>query len=175
MGGVCFDIDPPCPSAAGRLAPGTRVRIDDAGPMTGSMTAPWATREPPTKSVIPPARSGVSNLARTPPRGCAYTVDASRCAASWRNPMFFEVTTFAGTIEFFGSSSQLDAQSGNGPAAEAVLFGPFGIAVTPSGAVYVTEVLFNGIRKIEGGVVSTLTSRKEGNLDGPLATALFPR
>ena len=87
--------------------------------------------------------------------------------------MFFEIETLAGTIDFSGSSADLDETSGNGPAAEATLFVPFSIAVTPSGTVYVTETLFNGIRKIENGVVSTLTSRKQGSTDGPLSEALF--
>jgi DNA-binding beta-propeller fold protein YncE len=39
--------------------------------------------------------------------------------------------------------------------------------------VYVTETPSNGIRKIEGGIVSTLASRADGNADGPLSTALF--
>src|SRR5437763_1850310 len=88
--------------------------------------------------------------------------------------MFFDVETLAGKGgDFFGSSADLDANSGIGPAAEAILFNPFGIAVTPSGEFYVTETLFNAIRKIENGVVSTLTSRKEGSTDGPLPDALF--
>jgi DNA-binding beta-propeller fold protein YncE len=88
--------------------------------------------------------------------------------------MFFDVETLAGvTDDFVGSSADLDANSGNGPAAQATLFGPFGITVTPSGAVYVTEPFFNGIRKIENGVVSTLASRTQGSTDGPLSEALF--
>jgi DNA-binding beta-propeller fold protein YncE len=87
--------------------------------------------------------------------------------------MFFDVETFAGTIDFVGTSSDVEANPGNGPAAEAILFLPFGIAVTPSGVVYVTEPLFNGIRKIENGVVSTLASRTDGSVDGPLSQALF--
>jgi DNA-binding beta-propeller fold protein YncE len=87
--------------------------------------------------------------------------------------MHFEIETFAGTFEFSGSSADIEANPGNGPVAEAVLFLPFGIAVTPSGVVYVTEPFFNGIRKIENGIVSTLTSRTEGSVDGPLSQALF--
>jgi DNA-binding beta-propeller fold protein YncE len=90
-----------------------------------------------------------------------------------KNQMFFEIETFAGTIEFIGNSKDIEADPGDGPVAEAVLFLPFGIAVTPSGAVYVTEPLFNGIRKIENGIVSTLTSRTDGSVDGPLSQALF--
>ena len=47
------------------------------------------------------------------------------------------------------------------------------ITVSPSGVVCVAETFWNGIRKIEGGIVSTLASRKDGNVDGPLSTALF--
>jgi DNA-binding beta-propeller fold protein YncE len=87
--------------------------------------------------------------------------------------MFFNVETFAGTIDFVGNSLDIEKNPGDGPAAQATLFVPFGLTITPSGVVYVTEPLFNGIRKIEGGVVSTLASRKDGNADGPLSTALF--
>jgi DNA-binding beta-propeller fold protein YncE len=47
------------------------------------------------------------------------------------------------------------------------------VEIQASGAVYVTEPRANGIRKIEGGVVSTLNSRGDGTADGPVATALF--
>ena len=78
--------------------------------------------------------------------------------------MFFELETFAGT----GVQGTQD-----GPAAEAMLDTPSWIASAPTGAVYVTETFSNGIRKIENGMVSTLTSRADGNADGPLSTALF--
>ena len=87
--------------------------------------------------------------------------------------MHFEVAPFAGSIEFVGSELDIEANPGDGPAAQAVLFLPFGIAATRSGTVYVTEPLFNGIRKIEGGTVSTLATRKGGSADGPLSQASF--
>jgi DNA-binding beta-propeller fold protein YncE len=87
--------------------------------------------------------------------------------------MHFEIETFAGTDDFSGSSADIEANPGDGPVAEARLFLANQIAVTPSGAVYVTETFFNGIRKIENGIVSTLTSRTEGSVDGPLSQALF--
>jgi DNA-binding beta-propeller fold protein YncE len=87
--------------------------------------------------------------------------------------MFFEVRTFAGTIEFSGNESDIEANPGNGPADQAILFLPFGIAVTPSGVVHVTEPFFNGLRKIENGVVSTVTSRRRGAEDGPLSQSSF--
>ena len=64
--------------------------------------------------------------------------------------MFFEVETFAGT----------DAEgTDDGPVSTATFNGPNWLTVSPSGVVYVAETLHNGIRKIEGGVVSTLASR----------------
>lgn len=78
--------------------------------------------------------------------------------------MFFEVETFAGT----GADGTDD-----GPVTTATFNGPNWLAVSPSGVVYVAETFHNGIRKIEGGVVSTLASRVHGNVDGPLSTALF--
>jgi hypothetical protein len=45
--------------------------------------------------------------------------------------MFFGVETFAGTIDFFGNSLDIDANPGDGPAATAILFVPFGMAITP--------------------------------------------
>ncbi|HEY7808429.1 MAG TPA: hypothetical protein VIC34_14620, partial [Croceibacterium sp.] len=78
--------------------------------------------------------------------------------------MFFELETFAGT----GVQGTQD-----GAAAVAMLDTPSWIASVPTGAVYVTETFSNGIRKIENGMVSTLTSRADGNADGPLSTALF--
>jgi DNA-binding beta-propeller fold protein YncE len=78
--------------------------------------------------------------------------------------MFFIVETFAGA----GGVGTAD-----GPAATATFARPSAIAVAPNGVVYVAEAVFNGIRKIEEGVVSTLASRTKGYADGPLSTALF--
>ncbi len=78
--------------------------------------------------------------------------------------MFFTVSIFAGAG---------GVGTGDGPAATAQFARPFAITASPGGAVYVTEAVFNGIRKIESGIVSTLASRTNGYADGPLATALF--
>ncbi len=78
--------------------------------------------------------------------------------------MFFDVETFAGT--------GVDGAS-DGSVTEAQFHMPRAIAVTPNGTVFVAETFFNGLRKIEGGVVTTLASRDDGNIDGPLAQALF--
>jgi NHL repeat len=79
--------------------------------------------------------------------------------------MFFTVSIFAGA----GGVGTAD-----GPLATATFARPTAITVSPSGVVYVVETVFNGIRKIEAGIVSTLASRTKGYADGPLSTtALF--
>jgi DNA-binding beta-propeller fold protein YncE len=78
--------------------------------------------------------------------------------------MHFDVQTFAGTG--VGGAS-------DGPVGEAQFNFPTAITVTANGAVYVSEALLNGLRKIEGGVVTTLADRTEGNTDGALSAALF--
>ena len=60
--------------------------------------------------------------------------------------MHFDVQTLAGT----GVDGATD-----GPVAEAQFNLPRAIAVTPNGTVYVGETFFNGLRKIEDGVVTT--------------------
>jgi DNA-binding beta-propeller fold protein YncE len=78
--------------------------------------------------------------------------------------MFFTVATFAGA----GGVGTAD-----GPVGTAQFASPSAISVSPGGVVYVVEPVFNGIRKIESGIVSTLTRSKKGYADGPLGTALF--
>ncbi len=76
--------------------------------------------------------------------------------------MHFDVSVFAGA----GGVGQAD-----GPKLTATFDHPDSIAVSPSGVVYVTEFLSNGIRKIEGDTVSTPGSRNRGTADGPWQTA----
>jgi NHL repeat. len=78
--------------------------------------------------------------------------------------MFFTVSIFAGA----GGVGTAD-----GPVATATFARPTAITVSPSGIVYVVESVFNGIRKIEAGIVSTLASRTKGYQDGDLSNALF--
>jgi sugar lactone lactonase YvrE len=78
--------------------------------------------------------------------------------------MFFTVSTFAGG----GGVGTAD-----GPAETATLARPSAITIAGDGVVYVVETVFNGIRKIEADVVSTLGGRTRGYADGPLSSALF--
>jgi DNA-binding beta-propeller fold protein YncE len=75
------------------------------------------------------------------------------------------VSIFAGT----GVPGDAD-----GPAATASFNRPRTITASPSGVMYVVEgPVANRIRKIEGGVVSTLSRNPRGYADGPLSTARF--
>lgn len=62
----------------------------------------------------------------------------------------------------------------NGPALQATFNGSFGVAVDAAGNVYVADTINNVIRKISGGVVTTLAGTGvAGSTDGPGATATF--
>jgi sugar lactone lactonase YvrE len=75
------------------------------------------------------------------------------------------VTTFAGT----GAAGYM-----NGPSASAEFSSPVGVAVDASGNVYVADDGNQVIRKISGGVVSTLAGNSTfGYVDGPAASAEF--
>lgn len=74
-------------------------------------------------------------------------------------------TTIAGANNQQGST--------DGPALDARFVYPSGITVTPSGAIYVTEVAAR-VRKIASGIVSTIGRDPEpGSNDGTLETARF--
>lgn len=75
------------------------------------------------------------------------------------------VTTFAGT----GRPGY-----GDGPAALALFKGPRGVAVSPLGVVFVADTKNHAIRRIAGGVVSTLAGTTHGgSVDGPPNVAEF--
>ncbi len=62
----------------------------------------------------------------------------------------------------------------DGPASLASFNGPGGVAIDPSGNVYVTDVLNNRVRKITaGGMVSSIGSGIAAATDGPSTSAAF--
>lgn len=79
--------------------------------------------------------------------------------------MFFELDTFAGD----GIKGDID-----GPVATARFNLPGWVAAAPSGdAVFVAETFWNGLRRIQGGNVSTLGGRAQGTVDGLLPAVSF--
>lgn len=75
------------------------------------------------------------------------------------------VTTFAGT----GTAGYKDGKFN-----QAQLFGPTGMARDAAGALYIADRKNNRIRKLSGGVMSTLAGTgAQGSTDGPVAAASF--
>ena len=102
------------------------------------------------------------------------TVDANEnvYVADYGNNMIRKITP-AGVVTTLAGSAT--AGSDNGTAALATFNGPSGIAVTPSGTLYVTEWFNCDVRQISGaGVVTTLAgSGACGSDDGMGAAATF--
>jgi sugar lactone lactonase YvrE len=75
------------------------------------------------------------------------------------------VTTLAGSTS---------AGFADGPAASAKFNLPSGLVVDASGTIYIADTSNNKIRKLQGGVVSTVAGTGAfGNADGPAASAAF--
>ncbi len=54
----------------------------------------------------------------------------------------------------------------NGPAASAGLFGPSGVAVDSGGNLYIADTFNNRVRKVSGGVITTVAGNGTGALSG---------
>ncbi|NVO32359.1 NHL repeat-containing protein [Hymenobacter lapidiphilus] len=110
------------------------------------------------------------------PRGVAVDADGTLYVADTGNHCIRQVkagvvTTLAGTVH-----PALGGLHGfaDGPAAAARFSSPYGVAVDAQHNVYVADTENHRIRKISGGVVSTLAGNgKNGFADGPGATAQF--
>jgi hypothetical protein len=92
------------------------------------------------------------------------------------------ITTIAGNPSQSSTGAPMGAFGGdNGPATQAQLNQPHGVAVDSHGNVYVADSLNNRIRRISvtNGVITTIagSDEKHGQPDGPAATAVlkFPK
>lgn len=95
--------------------------------------------------------------------GNLYVLDTGNVAVRKITPAG-QVTTLAGDGQGYA----------DGPGANARFMSPLGIAVAPTGVVYVADSGNNRIRAIApDGTVSTLTGSTAGNADGPASTARF--
>ncbi len=100
----------------------------------------------------------------TDPSGTVYMVDPN----SYR---IYRVTS-AGVISVFAGSGVLGVANGTGTAAQ--FNGPHGIAIDPSGNLYVTDRGSHRIRKVTpAGVVSTFAGSSQGYAEGTGTAAAF--
>ncbi|MBO9540478.1 IPT/TIG domain-containing protein [bacterium] len=72
------------------------------------------------------------------------------------------ITTFAGGGATLGDG---------GPATSANLYQPHGLAVTPSGELLIADMWNHRIRKVSGGIISTIAGAGGGGDGGPATTA----
>lgn len=122
--------------------------------------------------------------------GCGSTVTVSTLVPTvkFTQPMGIE-TTMAGDIivgdsyqhkvwRISGGTATVIAGTGtkgftNGPALTSMIAYPSGMAIHPTGAIYITDGN-DAVRKIYGGQLSTYTGTGTGgSKDGPLSTATF--
>jgi sugar lactone lactonase YvrE len=117
------------------------------------------------------ARFNVPNGIAVDASGTLYVADSQNCRVR-KVTAAGVVTTFAGA---FSSDGDNPCGNGDGPIATAQVSGPSSVAVDSAGTVYVADTFNNTIRKISGGVVSTLAGLAgvSGANDGTGSNALF--
>ncbi|MDR3738109.1 MAG: hypothetical protein P4L40_03725 [Terracidiphilus sp.] len=86
------------------------------------------------------------------PAGNVYIADASSGNAT--NNLIWKVSS--GLITAFAGTGSWGSSGDNGPATEAELSEPYGVAVDASGNVYIADSDNNRIRRVSNGVITTI-------------------
>lgn len=188
-----LDVQAPTPASSARFNRPTGVTLDSSGKVFVAdlgnrrirvITPPQSTSgvSTPTFAVSTLAGSGISGTTNGIGTSASFqspqglTVDASGnllvTEGGGGNNLIRKITP-AGVVSTFAGTGV--ASSVDGPIASASFNGPQGIAVSPTGVVYVTEVAGNKIRTISpSGIVSTYSgSGAPGKANGPALDATY--
>ena len=86
--------------------------------------------------------------------------------------LVIQISATSGTTSLVAGSDGSSGFSGDsGPAASSHLASPSGIAVDTAGNIYIADTGNNRVRKISGGVITTVAGGGSSVIDGVLATA----
>jgi large repetitive protein len=75
-----------------------------------------------------------------------------------------------GLIGTYAGTGSAGYSGDGGPATSAMLYGPFGLAVDSNGNLFIADLTYSRIRKVSGGIITTVAGGGTGG-DGGLATA----
>jgi uncharacterized protein (TIGR03437 family) len=99
------------------------------------------------------------------PRGIAVDKSGNLYIADWANNRIRMVTASTGVISTIAGSNTTGFSGDGGPASQATISGPFGMAVDSSGNLYFTDG--SAIRKISlSGIITTVVGSKQGGFAG---------
>ncbi len=104
------------------------------------------------------------------PRGVVTDTAGNLYVAEWDGNRVLKVTP-SGTITPFAGNGTLGSCGDNGPAANACLTNPSGLAIDAAGALYIVETNGERVRKVSGGVITTVAGKGTAGFSGDLGPA----
>lgn len=104
------------------------------------------------------------------PRGVVTDAAGNLYVAEWNGNRVLKVTP-GGTITPFAGNGTLGSCGDNGPATNACLNSPTGLAIDAAGALYIVETNGERVRKVSGGVITTVAGRGTAGFSGDLGPA----
>ena len=151
------------PATSAQLSGPWGVVVDSAGNLYLADTANNRIRKV-SNGVITPVTAAVNS-----PSGIAVDSAGNLYIADTRNNRILEVSNGVITTVAGGGSSLGD----NGPATSAQLANPQGVAVDSAGNLYLADTANNRIRKVSGGVITTVAGGGSSGLadNGPATSA----